>query len=135
MCIRDSMEDALSQTSKLMTHSRQQSKYAPLRLFQAFDSAARHSHPIKDDTIAVITPYGRGEECREKHWNMNPHTEMCIRDSSLRSATKMKTEYLLECYVSIHALLAECDFMSLNIKCGAILFQSTHSLRLSLIHI
>ena len=73
--VATNMEDALSQNSKLMTHSRQQSKYAPLRLFQAFDSAARHYHPIKDDTIAVITPYGRGEECREKLWNMNPHTD------------------------------------------------------------
>ncbi|WP_423232020.1 hypothetical protein PVA48_15580 [Akkermansia sp. JRP_AM1] len=69
------MEDALSQNSKLMTYPRQQSKYAPLRLFQAFDSAARHYHPIQVDTIAVITPYGRGEECREKLWNMNPHTD------------------------------------------------------------
>lgn len=73
--VATNMEDALSQNFKLMTHPRQQSKYAPLRLFQAFDSAARQYHPIKDDTIAVITPYGRGEECREKLWNMNPHTD------------------------------------------------------------
>lgn len=73
--VATNMEDALSQNFKLLTVSRQQPKYAPLRLFQAFDSAARHYHPIQVDTIAVITPYGRGEECREKLWNMNPHTD------------------------------------------------------------
>ena len=48
---------------------------------------------------------------------------------SLRSATKTANAITLNKSVSIHALLAECDFLFCHEPLQAILFQSTHSLR------
>ena len=48
---------------------------------------------------------------------------------SLRSATRRIMQEQKEQYVSIHALLAECDFPCFVPGIGRLLFQSTHSLR------
>lgn len=73
--VSSNMVDALSQNLKLVPCNRQQEKYAPFRLFQAFDSASRQYHPIQEETTAVLTDYGEGRECQQTLLDMNPQTE------------------------------------------------------------
>lgn len=74
--ISTNMVDVLSQNLKLVPCNRQLEKYKPVRLFQAFDSAARQYQPIQEDTTAVLTSYGEGKECQQTLLNMNPQKEV-----------------------------------------------------------
>lgn len=86
--ISSNMVDALSLNMKLVPCNREQKKYAPFLLFQAFNSAARQYHPIEEETTAVLTNYGEGNECRKILSNMDPQTqdEWKIWNASIQKA-------------------------------------------------
>ena len=103
-----------------------------------------HGRSMFQSTHSLRSATGIGDSFRKQYKCFNPRTPCGVRQMgvrlgirrvlfqsthSLRSATALDDLDMISMWVSIHALLAECDFwLLLGLNCST-WFQSTHSLR------